>query len=161
MVAEDEDPYLSFDEPEQDDIVLLVGGRVANGPRSITELLKVLMADIRSAGTAIETYSIDHNTYPPQTKDLQSIEFIAPELSPIYIRDLPVKDPWGNEILYWSDQTEYIIVSMGADGVLDRPYEIKPGWPGSGEFRGEYRDPNTDMVFANGQFVQWPPWRQW
>jgi hypothetical protein len=90
---------------------------------------------------------------------LQSVYFISPDLSPVYIRRLPVKDPWGNEILYWSDQSEYVVLSMGADGVLDRPYEIKPGWLDSEEFAGEYRDPDTDMVFANGQFVQWPDGR--
>jgi hypothetical protein len=156
--AEQDEQSLSFDDPTQDDIVLLVGDRVINGPKSITELLLTLMADLRSIGTAVETYSIDLNTYPAQTNGLQSVEFISPDLTPIYLRTLPIKDPWGNEILYWSDRTQYVIVSMGADGVLDRPYEIKPDWLDSGEFRGGYSEPDTDMVFANGQFVQWPYW---
>ena len=158
-MTEDDDPHLSFDVVDADDIVLLVGERVVNGPKRITELLRLLMADIRSVGTAIETYSIDQNTYPAQARGLLSVDLISPELSPIYIRNLPVKDPWGNEILYWSDQTEYIVLSMGADGVLDRPYEIKPGWLKREAFAGEYSNPDTDMVFCDGQFVQWPDWR--
>lgn len=155
-MAEDEGLHPSFTVEEDDDIMLLVGDRVFNGPKTITELLKVAMADLRSIGTAVESYSIDLNTYPAQSKGLLSVDFISPELSPVYIRTLPVKDPWGNEILYWSDQYEYILLSMGADGVLDRPYEIRPGWLEPGAFARGYSDPNTDMVFANGQFVQWP-----
>jgi hypothetical protein len=155
-MTEDEDLPPSFNVLEDDDIVLLVGDRVVNGPRTTTELLKVSMADLRSIGTAIETYSIDQNTYPAQPNGLLSVDLISPDLSPIYIRNLPVKDPWGNEVLYWSDQSSYIVISMGADGVLDRPYEIKPGWLDPGSFLGEYSDPATDMVFCDGQFVQWP-----
>jgi hypothetical protein len=155
-MTEDEDLPPSFNVAEDDDIVLLVGDRVVNGPRTTTEVLKVSMADLRAIGTAIETYSIDQNTYPAQPDGLLSVEFISPVLSPIYIRDLPVKDSWGNDILYWSDQSSYIVISMGADRALDRPYDIEPGWPDFDAFVGGYNDPDMDMVFANGQFVQWP-----
>jgi hypothetical protein len=155
-MSEDEDRGLSFGDQNEDDIVLLVGDGVVNGPKTVTGLLRVAMADLRSIGTAVESYSIDVNTYPLQTKGLQSVDFISPELSPVYLRTVVVEDPWGNQFLYWSDQTSYILVSMGADGVLDRPYEIKPGWLESAAFVGEYVDPDQDMIFAKGQFVQWP-----
>lgn len=156
LMTEDEELPPSFTVEEDDDIMLVVGDRVFNGPKTITQLLKVAMADLRSVGTAIETYSIDLNTYPAQPDGLLSVGFISSDLTPIYIRDLPVKDPWGGELLYWSDQSSYIVISMGADRVLDRPYDIEPEWPDFDAFVGGYSDPDMDMVFANGQFVQWP-----
>jgi hypothetical protein len=137
-------------------MVRLVGERVINGPKTASELLMQAMAELRTIGAAVESYAIDNGSYPPQSKGLQTVDFVSSMASLVYIRNVPVKDPWDNEFLYWSDQTEYIIVSTGADGILNRPYSIEPGWLAPQKFVGEYADPGEDMVFSNGRFAQWP-----
>lgn len=155
--AKDETP----EQPEQDegvvgdDIVLRVGGGILNAPRSPAERAMVTMADLRSVGTAVEEFSIDNERYPEQLDGLLPIETIHAALSPLYIRDLPAKDVWGHEILYWSDGSSYVIVSVGSDGVLDKPYVSAAGLVDDSSFTGAIDNTDADIIFANGQFVQW------
>lgn len=139
-----------------DDIVLIVGGPVLNGPRTDRDRQQGTMDDIRTIGTGVEEYSIDNDLYPSQPGRLAPVEEIRPAITPLYIRELPAKDAWGNDILYWSDERSYIIVSMGADGALDQSYATDGGSLGDLKFAGAFADASTDLVFANGQFVQWP-----
>jgi hypothetical protein len=46
----------------------------------------------------------------------------------------------------------YALVSPGADGVLERELDFDPCLDRS----GETEDPDRDIVFCDGQFVQWP-----
>jgi hypothetical protein len=136
-----------------DDIVLVVGRGVLNRPRTVRERLNYTMAEIRSAAIAVEEYSIDNNAYPLQDEPLGTFARIRDLLEPMYIRTVPTVDAWGNELIYWSDERSYVIVSPGADGVFDQSYGA--GSP-TMKYRGEYDDPTVDMVFADGAFVQWP-----
>ena len=52
----------------------------------------------------------------------------------------------------WSDGTSYLLVSGGADGLLEGAY-VDPATLGAGQ---ETTDPAADIVFADGQFVRWP-----
>jgi general secretion pathway protein G len=110
---------------------------------------KRTMADIRSAATAIESYSIDNNIYPGPTDGWVTAKGIETALEPIYIRTLPEKDGWGHDLLFLSDGERYVIVSPGKDGNLDRDYSDGTGPGATANF-------NADIVFANGQFVAWP-----
>jgi general secretion pathway protein G len=146
---------------EGDDIVLYVGGEIANRPLTLRQSQKRTMADARTIGTAIESYSIDNNVYPWQARGLLEVAAVETELAPVYVRTLPHSDAWGNPFLYWSDGTSYLVVSSGADGLLDRSYLVDAGGIDESAFTGEFDDPNNDIVFANGQFTQWPKlsWR--
>ena len=131
--------------------------KLINDLENYTMQERYTMRDIRSVAIAVEEYSIDHNFYPLQDQPLATLVSIEDLLEPTYIRTLPTTDAWGNDLIYWSDERSYIIVSPGADGAFDQSYGV--GSP-TMKYRGEYDDPTVDMVFANGSFVQWPKERQ-
>lgn len=112
---------------------------------------KRTMADMRSIGTAVESYSIDNNAYPVAT-DMDTLKGIV---EPVYIRSLPTVDGWGNPFLYWSDGASYRIVSRGKDGAEDQDWsEANPDSAvGTQSF-------NNDIVFVDGLFVVYPEGQQ-
>lgn len=136
--------------------LLVVNGVAWRGPASQTELLGRSMAELRSIGTAVETYSIDNNVYPGPVATIAPVQSIESDLVPTYIGALPRVDPWANDYLYWSDTTSYALVGLGSDGVPDHDYA---SW-GRAEFQafrpGETTVPGRDIVIVDGQFVQWP-----
>jgi len=136
--------------------LLIVNGSAYRGPASQTELLRRAMGELRSIGTAVEAFAVDNNIYPGPVTPIDLVTRIEPVVEPIYIRSLPTVDPWGNPFLFWSDTTFYVLVSYGADGVPDFPYA---SW-GRAEFAAMHAGPTTrfgaDLVFSNGDFVQWP-----
>lgn len=73
--------------------------------------------DLRSLQIVVEAYHKDYNRYP----DAVSIEQLAPLASPVYIRDMPLKDAWGTPFLYrtFADGKAYVIASAGSDGKFD------------------------------------------
>jgi general secretion pathway protein G len=111
---------------------------------------KRTMADIRSAATAMEAYAVDNNAYPGPTDGWVPLAELTEWLSPIYIRQLPDVDGWGNTMLAWSDGEHYRIVSPGKDGELERDWS---GDLGDGAATSLY---TADIVFFDGQFIAWP-----
>jgi type II secretory pathway pseudopilin PulG len=110
-------------------------------PMTQRERQERTMADIRSMGTAIEEYSIDNNEYP----SAWGVEELEGHVAPHYIRALPRRDGWGNEFIVYSTPEGYEIRSTGRDGLVD---ESEPG--------GKTGTYDSDIVFSNGSFVQWP-----
>src|ERR1051325_10004843 len=111
---------------------------------------KRTMADVRSISTAVEAYATDKNQYPNAT----SMETLRPLLAPTYIRDVPSMDGWGHALRYeaWSRANEldsYAVGSAGKDGVWEhdnlRDYTQGPTQPF-----------DCDIVYSNGNFVQYP-----
>ena len=102
---------------------------------------KRTMADIRSLGTAVETYSIDNNDYPTAA-NFGALETV---LEPTYIRTAPGEDGWANTFTVDSDPTEYTVCSGGKDGGNC-----------AADANGATQDFNSSITFVNGQFVQWP-----
>lgn len=108
------------------------------------------MADIRSIGTALETYSIDFNHYPGG--GISSITDLAQYIEPTYIKKLPTNDGWNQAIQISIDNTgsSYTIWSYA-----------KGGTGGAGTWsQGPKTDFADDIVFSNGQFFQWPEGQQ-
>ena len=125
---------------------------------------KRTMGDMRTAGTAAEAYAVDFNHYPaaagytlpagltvPPTATFGAPGALAPllngQVTPAYIRILPLTDGWNSWFLYGSTPTtlqDYAVYSMGKDGVVD-----SQPW-------GETTNFNTDIIFDVGQFVQYP-----
>jgi len=121
------------------------------------------MADMRSAGTAAEAYAVDFNHYPaaaaagamvwPSGLTMPTSSFGLPgagvnaQLAPTYIRVLPLTDGWNSWFLYKSgaNQQHYAIASLGKDGSSQ----------GSGT-SAETTDFNADIIFVDGQFLQYP-----
>jgi general secretion pathway protein G len=108
---------------------------------------KRTMADIRSVGTAIESYAVDTNRYPTSA----NMTALATVLQPIYIRTLPTTDGWKNQMVYTpSAGTGYTLGSGGKDGGALTVV-------GAG---GATTNFNDAMIFIDGAFVQYPDGQQ-
>ena len=108
---------------------------------------KRTMADLRSIGTAIESYAVDTNLYPTSA----NIAALAAVLSPIYIRTLPTQDGWKNTLVYTpSAGSGYTVGSGGKDGGALTVV-------GAG---GATTNFNDALIFINGSFAQYPEGQQ-
>lgn len=112
---------------------------------------KRAMADMRTIGVAIEAFKEDNHRYPAEYE-------IEKKLAPTYITQFPAKDGWEHPYRYacWSstggtDCDEYAIASAGKDGQFEhqdlKEYLNSPG--ATTNF-------NSDIVYSNGKFVQYP-----
>jgi type II secretion system protein G len=101
---------------------------------------KRTMADLRSISTAIESYSVDNTTYPSVT----TMSALSGVIEPVYMTTIPASDGWGRSFAVDSSSVGYTVWSGGSDG-------------GSLNYVGGATTRFTDsIVFANGQFAQWP-----
>jgi len=113
---------------------------------------KRTMADLRSIGTAIEEYSIDNNFYPNGVTDAAALE---DQVSPAYMRKLPAKDGWGVDFGIDCTSSEYTIGSCGKGATSCDGSSLALN--GTGGKTAQFQD---DIIFTNGQFVQWPEGKQ-
>jgi type II secretion system protein G len=105
---------------------------------------KRTMADLRSIGTSVEAYAVDNNIYPTAA----NMGALEPVLEPIYIKNVPTNDGWNNAMVYQpgaSSGQGYTTYSTGKDGAAE-------GSPAG----GMTNDFDCDILFIDGQFVQWP-----
>ena len=102
---------------------------------------KRTMADIRSIGTASEAYAVDNNFYP-----IGALTAVEPLLEPIYIKSMPLSDGWNNTMVYLgaAGGIGYTVSSTGKNGTADAVVG------------GMTNDFDCDIIFIEGQFVQWP-----
>ena len=100
------------------------------------------MADLRSIGTASEAYAVDNNHYP-----IGALAVVGPTLQPVYIKLMPANDGWNHPFTYAGQAlgVGYTVKSLGKDGVV----EAGPAGAQTGDF-------DCDIIFIDGQFVQWP-----
>jgi hypothetical protein len=101
------------------------------------------MADIRSLGTAVESYAVDNNFYPK----VSTYAALTPLIQPIYIKTAPTADGWNKAWTFTGDTTngvDYTLLSLAKDGIA------------SALTGGMTNDFNCDICFSNGQFFQWP-----
>lgn len=108
------------------------------------------MADLRTVGTALEEYNIDNSVYPilaSETDIMGSVLELS--LEPVFIRILPTDDAWQNGMRYVSDGKIYTAGSLARDGRMGGNLTVS----GSG---GSTSDFDCDIIFSNGQFLQWP-----
>jgi len=116
---------------------------------------KRTMSDMRALATAIESWAVDNNSYPPATAcaagiytstsvTLTSSSFS--NLSPTYIAQAPMLDGWGNFLRYGSDlpNSSYALASYGRDKT------------GASVNCGTTTNFNDDIYYSNGSFIQWP-----
>jgi general secretion pathway protein G len=104
---------------------------------------KRTMADIRSIGTACESYAIDNNFYPVAAT-MATLSAVATNVVPIYIKVMPAGDGWRHDFVVDSTAVEYTIASTGKAGT------------GAVARGGATQSFNDAIVFTVGQFVQWP-----
>jgi general secretion pathway protein G len=130
---------------------------------------KRTMADMRTIGTAWEARATDTNRYNAAgaisalascTKTLPTSTLVS-VLVPTYIKLVPNDDAWGNKMRFmapydFSDATasvKYVVWSAGRNGDSSGTagWEATPGSPG-----GATTNFNDDIIYSNGQFVQYP-----
>lgn len=131
-------------------------GEAVSPPVDDGEAARRTMGDIRSMAAAVESYAVDLNRYPPSGSSDGTIaagrgaridRTLAGYVSPTYIRQAPLSDGWNSWFIYECDAegSHYQFQSAGKDGRLQ-----------ASEALGETTDPNADLIFRDGQFVQWP-----
>lgn len=124
-------------------------GRAVEWPR-----VKATMSNLRTIGTAVEAWAIDHGAYPSAA----TIAELANLLEPAYIKSLPMKDAWGSTFLYaaTTDLKGYRIVSAGADQLFEENSKLPPAsrqFPKNPEVTTELA---RDIVYENGGFLRYP-----
>ena len=116
---------------------------------------KRTMSDMRSLATAIEAYDVDNATYPTATCSSGLFTTAGPALgagsftllTPTYIAAPPNMDGWGHFMLYNVNAglSVYNIRSLGRDNAVDSAVNC-----------GTTTDFNADIIYFNGNFIQWP-----
>jgi prepilin-type N-terminal cleavage/methylation domain-containing protein len=108
---------------------------------------KATMGDMKSTGTAIESYNTDWAFVPKATfGELLTASYF----SPFYIRILPAEDSWGTIFEYTYQDDLYSIRSWGRDKSQTPPpspalYDVT-----------KLIDFNNDIFFSNGMFTVGP-----
>ena len=126
------------------------------------------MADMSAIATALESRAIDVNDYPFAA----SIDALASKISPTYLKQIPLRDGWGNRWRYhaWRANPKqpgrdfYVIVSAGRDrqfGVIDSNLlEAFVRASQTGQLSTftpkETTNFDCDIVYSNGSFIQKP-----
>ena len=100
------------------------------------------VADIRMISEGIEAYQNDHAFYP--VIENGTVSMLGTDLE-VYIRKFNDLDAWAEPIYYESDGTHYLVISLGWNGVSNLPY-----------VEGPTRTFDADIVFSDGNFIQWP-----
>ena len=100
------------------------------------------MGEIRTVGSALSMYQRDHTFYPIISNG--DAAGLKPFLF-VYIGNYSERDGWATLIGYNSDGTQYTVVSYGKDRTANPPY-----------INGITNDFESDIVFSEGSFVQWP-----
>ena len=109
---------------------------------------KRTMSDIRSVGTAVESYAVDTNIYP--SGNLAAVQGV---LSPNYIKTMPARDGWSNALVWTDGATANQGYTVGSGGKNGGALTVV----GTG---GGTRNFNDAIIFVDGQFVQYPEGQQ-
>jgi general secretion pathway protein G len=108
------------------------------------------MAELRTVGTALEEYNIDQSSYPVVASETgMAGSALELALEPVHIRILPTEDPWRNPMRYVSDGVVYTTGSLARDGRFGGNLTVEGAAGATSDF-------DCDIVFSNGQFLQWP-----
>jgi len=114
------------------------------------------MSDMRTLATAIESYSVDNNNYPSAscasnvyTSDTSALltDTSFASIIPTYVGHTVLKDGWGHYFAYAVNgtKTAYRIECWGHDHVRDGSIVC-----------GTTQHFNSDILYSNGTFIQWP-----
>jgi type II secretion system (T2SS) protein G len=106
------------------------------------------MSDMKKIGAAVDAFAHGHEGHYPVCARFGDITgCLAAALPKEALASLRTADAWGAPFQYHSaaESGAYELVSLATDGT----------WDGLGKV-GPTDDVNCDIVFSNGNFVQWP-----
>lgn len=116
---------------------------------------KSTMGDMKSIGTAIESYITDNYFAPEPGSDNAAVTTISTYLVPFHTKVLPAKDAWGNDYLYSSgsgvSNDVYSILSFARGGVDDNLNVQNNNYPVT-----KMEDFGNDICYSNGNFTYGP-----
>lgn len=95
---------------------------------------------IEQLARGLNGYAVDNGIFP-ESANVASLRGI---LSP-YVRELPLVDGWGNELVLESNDSTYTIKSYGSDGKL-----------GAASSEDSYNRWAEDILYVDGEFVVLP-----
>lgn len=121
--------------------VFILAADPPGSPDDDLRLSSRTMVDLRAMAMTLEAYHVDHGFFPLAADSATLAEIVEP----VYIRELPRKDGWGNFFSVSSAASGYTIGSGGKDG--GAPHVIGAG--------GALDDVNNPIVLIDGEFVQW------
>ena len=136
---------------------------------SQSEKQKAAMIDVMTISTAIADYVTDNGVAPTSAADLDTGDVIIIELSPFYIKELPIKDPWGNNYRIYcglsvkenygvehAGYDDFMVICLGRDG-KEEIWEYNSADPNAGLFIiSSPEDFNKDLIMWNGSWVRAP-----
>jgi hypothetical protein len=115
---------------------------------SVEDKTAATMKQMETIGSAVEAYMEDHYKAP----EVFSMVELAALLEPLYIKDCPLKDAWGNNLHYTARNTP-----LEKDGMVSQ-YWIGSS-ANSGEFEGFLKymtklpSKGNDIIYSNGEFM--------
>jgi hypothetical protein len=120
---------------------LELGDALAHGNQRRT------MVDLKRLGQVLDEWWENRGSYPICEGFEVVTGCLASSLPDDALADLRLNDAWGRPFLYYSDVggTSYGLISYATDGKYDRLGKAGPTL--------SY---NADIVFSDGDFVQWP-----
>jgi len=145
-------------------------GKPATGMAVEKDKQLMSMRNIAITSQAISDYVKDHGVSPKQSGSFDRNSPFYKALSPFYIKVIPEKDGWGNNILVFSGKAgnglykgikgctdkDFIVVSFGRDGKKDS-WKYDPKNPGAGLYVLESLDDfDRDLIIWNGNWIKAP-----
>jgi len=133
------------------------------------EKQKIAMLDITVISTGIADFVIDNGITPKQEGIYSEDSDFHIALSPFYLKELPIKDPWGNNYRVYCSSAgngiygisgcvsdDFIVVSYGRDGEKET-WEFDATSPEAGIFIVRDSDDfDKDIVMWNGSWIRAP-----
>jgi hypothetical protein len=106
------------------------------------------MIDLKKISAVIEDIARKQEGRYPVCEDFARLDAcVSRKLPPGSLQALRLTDAWGRPVQYRSDRegTQYVLVSHATDGLYDGLGKVGP----TESF-------DCDIVFSNGDFIQWP-----
>jgi type II secretory pathway pseudopilin PulG len=101
-------------------------------------------ADCLTISQALEAYRVDNRRYPPLDGD---IAHLAGQLTPKYMRNLPIRDMSGEPFLVVLNGSQVAVVSVGQYGAAVEAGKVIRGGP----WLQNYSAPNFLMQLSRGR----------
>jgi hypothetical protein len=109
---------------------------------------KRTMSDLKRLGGRIDAWAKTRQGHFPVCTDLENLDgCLKTRIGDAGLQGLRLKDAWGHPIQYRTDRdgSLYILVSYASDGEYDNLGKVGPT-----------ESYDCDIVFSNGDFIQWP-----
>jgi type II secretory pathway pseudopilin PulG len=131
--------------------------------------VKATQKDMNIIAIALADYITDNGKTPVQNGRLEGNSEFPRALIPIYAKQIPVKDQWGNNFLVYCGEAcngqyglsgcgvdDFLVVSLAKDGLKEN-WAYDPSSPDAGiYFHSSIRDFDNDLINYNGTWIRAP-----